>query len=451
MAGEAGGALLEKGLSKALTPGVPKLEPGAEMTAARLAAKGGILTPAKATSSRFFDILENVADVSLFGGGGMSKTLKQAQDIIAGQADDFANSFSKMASKEDAGVLLRDLVNDGMAAFKAQARANYSKIDGIVDSGVSLTKLKDLAKQIKIDLQAGLPSGSPGTKTVVDDVIEKSDVVTFGEASALRSDLLAIGRSTSDLIPGKAQAAAKRMSSILDADMQDAAKTLDPNALAEWQVANKFWKDGKKTFDNSLIKSLMRKEPELVFDAAIKNGRPGTIRRLREISGGGTEWEAVQGQFLSDLLKKSSNEVGELNGVALLKNVNKFGNDALKELFPNAAHRQNIYELAQAMRLTQTKPQDTAMRLATQFAQVGAGIAIYTGDLDPTDEKAIAIFLGPFALSKALTNRAIVKWLTVGVKAPKGTNIGLQAVSKLTAELSKNGLLQTQPVTPPIR
>lgn len=442
---------------KLLKPFARQLEFGAEAAIAEVAGKvsaetgaQAIITPGKATKSNLLDILENVADVALVGGGRVKAVTQAAEEVISNSINTFVTRFASTQGKEDVGFLIQDLVGQGTLAFRAQARSLYGRVDKLTGEAlVSTSELKTAAEGIKSELAAGLKGGSSSTVGIVDDILARPDLIPFAESQILRSDLLAVGRSTTDLIPGKAKGIANRFAGILDRQMEEAARTISGDALDAWRIANRFWKSGAKTFNSQALKAIAKAEPEAVFNIAIRGQRPGSIRRLREVIDDPDVWRSVQGQALNDFLLKSSDEIGNLSGVKLLNQIKRFGTDAFVELFPKGADRARLFELAAALRVAQKKPENTAMRLATQFGQVGVILGAASGFFEPGE--ATMIFLGPFALSRILTSRALTKWLTIGLTANRASKEAATATRNLLAILGKEELIDrviSAPETP---
>lgn len=442
--GEGVGSMLAKGFQKGVKPLVGKLHEGAEATIDRLRGEGGILTPGLATRSHTMDLVENAAGASLVGGGRVLRTQEKAQEIIQQQTQDFVNRFWDKASIVEAGELIQQAVENKLDVFSTAARAHYRKVDELTaGASVNISGLKAQAKQLQMTIAAGLPSGAPGASQMLKDVMKKPDVVSFADAAALRSDLLSIARGGADLIPGKAKGLAKKLAGDMDRAMQAGAKDMSDDALRAWRTANAFWRKGKDQFNSQLLKSIARKDPEMVFQTAIKNARPNSIKQVRKVVGANTdEWKKIQGQWLNDIFTKSTDVEGTLDGKKFLRQIKGMGDDALKELFPAGADRSTLLELGNALRITQGKPDTGGLRLVVQFAQAGAvaGIFMSAGSSDATSAAAMTL-LTPYALSRIITNKTAAKWLSVGLRAPKGSDTAIRATSQLTGWLAREGLL----------
>lgn len=454
-AGTVVGAGLAKGIEAAgtrlLAPFVETVEKGAEKTQ-EILGKAGILTPGKATTSPILATLESAADMSIVGSSKIGKATEQAQTVLTQKVEALVDAFRSQATREEVGELIRQIIESSADAFREAGRAQYKAIDrAFGNTLVDITALKQLATNLAGRSEKGL--GSPEVKRITDAIIERPDAVDWEVAQILRSDLLGVGRNAQELVLGRAKGAASELAGEMDRAMAKAAKELSGDALDTWRAANAFWKEGTETFNSQLIRTVARREPEAVFDAVIRNGKPGTIRSVREILPPG-DWRAVQGQYLDDLVRKSTDETGErLDGVKFLAGLKKMG-DGLDELFPDVATRQGIVDLGLALRLAQKRPSAAAINLgmAGNLASVaGSGYLSFSilqdvrqGNVSATTIAALpaAVALNPRSLGAILTNPLAVKWLTTGLKYPPRSKEGIEAAAKLGGFLIKEGLAE---------
>lgn len=425
----------------------PKVISQAGQDAMRLVGdKGGVVPPGTVSNSRVLQLLQEVADASIFG-GKVSDALKNSEKIITGDIENFAATFAKNGTKEDVGAVIQDSIDNGTAAFRAKAKSYYSKVDQLAGgASVDVTPVQALAGQLKEQFAAGLPGAAPGATAVLDSLMSRNaPALSFGDAQVLRSDLLAITRSSTDLIPARAQKIAGELAATLDRQMETAAAGLSDDALGAWRMANRFYKSGQETFNNKLIKSLANKDPEAVYSAAVKNGKPGTIRRVREIVGA-DDWTQVQGQFLSDLMGKSTDTSGNFAADGALKTLKSFGDDSFKELFPKAEDRQNVTTLLRALNVVQDSPKSGDLRVMMRWTQGGALASLVTGVGSVAPSTIAAVVLTPAVLASVLTNRTAATWLAKGISADGAE--AAAATAKFMGYLGERGLLYPQTPAP---
>lgn len=316
---------------------------------------------------------------------------------------------------------------------------------GAPDRSVAVPQTKEPDQTVRF-------AGEPERKFVLPEQVD--DLVDWQTAQAIRSDLLGIGRNSTELVAGKAKGAAGELAGAMDKAMGSTAQKLSGDALTAWRSANEFWKAGVEEFNSRLVKSLARAEPEAVITAFAKNNRPGSIRRVREIVGP-ESWREVQGQYLADVIGKATDDItgSGLDGVKMLKQFRSMG-DGLREMFPDRAQREQLENLANALRIAQKQTGKKAMVMGVS-ADVGAGVgsAILTyqaasnalqGDQLAAGANlagAVSLALTPKVLGRILTNPTAVQWLTTGLKVPAGAKEGIEAVTKLTTFLTAEGLM----------
>lgn len=449
--GEAGGMALVGGIGKALAPFKNALTPGAGQ-AMKIVNEGGGTTPAdRLVDSNLSSLITNIADAALLGGKDITRVGRKAVDIVQTRIEGFAKGLSGGASREEVGVIIQNAIADGTSAFRSQGAANYRRVDELsVGVAVDITALRKLAQDIRAKIHVGIPS--EGTVKVLDDLIKRNDnVMSFEDASVLRSDLLAIGRSSSDLIPGQAQGVAKRLSGFIDDAMKDGAKKFGdvPGSQgqllqAEWRAANAFWKQGKEVYNNKLIVAMARNDPDAVFEAAIRGQRPVTIRRIRNIitKESPEAWRTIQGRFIDDLILKATGGSDQVvSGTGLLNQLRSFGDEALAEVFTDPGQVTDLKRLFTAMASVQSK--EPGLGLAVQLTQAGllAGIVFPGG---PGLETAVPVLLGPALLGKIIASKLGARWLTTGFKAPPGSEAYINAIRRLGVMIAEFGFLSKE-------
>ena len=481
---EAGFEFLGGGITKVakklLAPFAKRVTPEAEAVLSAFKDKVGpvVLLPAEATDSRILDIFQNVAESSIIGGGKIAD-FKVARDKFFGEfADDLANQFGEQLEPDVLGQLFVDSVNKNKSAFNTASDVLYnnvsekigSKIENVPitreivselldESGNPITrtvtelteqvvspvnipteKLKDFTGPIELifkDLK-GLDA-----KTAGDDLIsfinDLPKTIDFDTAKELRSRLLnRIDEFTIANPKAKAIGKAKRLISIVDESITEALKEQAPEALAEWRIANAFFKNGKKQFDNKFIRSLIRMAEETGIGAeaiAPKLFQPRQVTRVKNIKNAldPKDWQKMKGFFIQHLLQKSTDVDGAIKGAKLLNNLtgkpNSFGLPMLKEIL-NPAQLKEITNLGNALKLTQAKQAEGAGKIFIQLGQFGALISLGAGKFQA---QAAAILFGPPVIAKMLLNPTMAKLLTQGVQLPANSPQAAGLITRLIA------------------
>jgi uncharacterized spore protein YtfJ len=163
-----------------------------------LALKEGQLTPGLQTENRFIDILENITEKSLFGGGSLIKARKGAQTLTNKFVDDYISNYGNV-TRNDYGELLQSTIKNNVDEFKIAARGMYDdltlkskgvKVD-ITDIKKEANKLIDEAKYTK-----GLQKDA---LKVPQTILNLPDQIPFNAANQIRSQFLGITRSSNEL------------------------------------------------------------------------------------------------------------------------------------------------------------------------------------------------------------------------------------------------------------
>ncbi len=469
IAGQKGGELITKFGGKIARPGIEKLEKGAKVAIQSLKEVGEVLTPARAGTGFGIDLVEAVADMAVFGGQVLAKASESATTAAESAIKIFFQTFKKQASKEQIGALLQETLDGGTTTFQEIGRQVFNVID--TQAGNTLVDVrasKLIAKNIVDTSDDVIPAGT--LKTIAASIAKQDDEVPWERAQKMRSQLLGITRQQTDLVAGETSKAVKTMAKSVDTEMALAAKELGGNALEAWRFANAYWKGGKDLFNSTLFKQIVKKDAEAVYDAVIKNGEPGNIRKVREVfefdrifkdgkiikvprKSFKEDWANIQGQFLDDILKNStvsgeviqSVEFGTLapiDGSKLIQAFDRLGEDSLKELFPDAIVRKRFNDLTRTLRLTQRRDKGGRLQMAIAVGQGGALTAVigFGGFDKGTFAKGLAVLFTPRLIAKIFVSKLGNKWLTIGLTAPRGSAEAIEATAKLFTFLGRPDL-----------
>lgn len=387
------------------------------------ALKEGQLTPGLQTENRFIDILENVTEKSLFGGGKLIKARKGAETLTNKFLDDYIANYGAITRK-DYGELLQKTITDNVDLWKTAARGAYKDLDDKlkVVSGGARVDISDLKKTAQRLFDEAKPTErlQGSALKVLKTVLDKDDFVSFQVANSMRSEFLGVTRSTNELISGKAQKNAAELASQITDIFNDVGKSnLSRSVRESYNKAQKLWRDGSEVFNTKLIKKLVRDDPEQVFKTLIKPERPSTVQKVFKAINE-TKDEAVKkdlkdslkGAFLFDLKSESIKKFDTLNGDYLLKNLNKYGDSVLNELF-TPKELANVRGLLRALKVSQKKTvgENIPGAVFIQLSQAGALLGLGTGVFTVP---SIAILLTPKVISNLFTNPKIVKLLKEG-------------------------------------
>ena len=274
-------------------------------------------------------------------------------------------------------------------------------------------------------------------------------IVSFETAQDIRSGLLDILRKgESKLTPDpKAVGIVKRLTPQVDRAMETAARGISPQAEQLWRKANTFYKQGKSTFQNKMIKKLMRTlpdNPEVVSKSVFRPNATKSILRVRRAAGQ-KAFEEIKGAWIEQLVRESATidpsaiaGIGETAGNKMLRKFNGLGQTALDAAFTKV-EQQSVRDAARILGIVQARTGGHSGAL--RFVQGSALAGIIASPFVPneTASRSIGItggviLLGPAVLGKLMVKPTFAKLLSEGLKTPVGTQKGVA----LTARLVRN-------------
>ena len=138
---------------------------------------------------------------------------------------------------------------------RAKAAVSLENVDSqiVVEPDNSAAEKKELAELVRTTV-----NGLPERKLL--------DILRKGE-SKLTPDPKAVG-------------IVRRITPQIDKAMETAARNISPQAEQLWRKANTFWKQGKSTFQNKMIRKLMRTLPDNPEVLAVRLSVPGNPMQL---------------------------------------------------------------------------------------------------------------------------------------------------------------------------
>lgn len=452
--GEAGGRLVIKGLS----PFAKRIPAATKKAANYIRRFGGKLTPAQMTETRILDVLENVTESSLFGGGRIHAFKQSQREMIENIASDIAERFGARATIEEAGTLIQKTIMGNKKAFNVVARRLYEKVDKLANIQIPIKSLKSQAKTI---LKKIVPIEETTQKTLIPSLKNRTtakllrdfanlpDEVPFSYLQQWRSDLLQVGYGSSDLIPGKTQGIAKHLAKQIDNAFNNADSKLSGEGLQAFRKANAFWKKGKEIFNNSFIKTIVNKDPELISKSIFRRGAIQPIKKIKRMVNERT-WRRLRGTYLNDLIfKQGLDSSGQISGKRIDVALRNMEESTLKEIF-NPNELKELRHFVNATKLIQEKATGLGGGMLIQLTQAGAIMAPIMAPDRALTMGAAGILLGPAAMARIFTSDMGIKWLTQGLVTKATTKQGITLASRILALAGKEYLVeQQQPYIPP--
>lgn len=428
------------------------------------AAKDGKLTPALLQEGQTIDILENVADLSLVGGGSIRSAREGAESIATSGIEDFATRYKNFAGEDELGLLLQQTLAGSQKAFKATSNSKYKALDQALTkagnpNAVDITTLKKWAKGELENIGAKSESGA--LVTFLRGIDAEKNFVNFKKANNLRSDYLEITRALAE--PGlgkKKQRLAAVAAKYIDESMTKAK--LPDEVLDKYRSANNFYKKGAKVYNDDLFKTIMDKDPEIVYKSIVPQAadRPTLVNKTFEIIDDIKDpivktnlKNKLKGEFLEDILTRSSTQSDQfgrqINGTKfddLLKIKKKKTFDA----FFSKSEIKNLKDFSNALKFSQgriRKRGGTPGAIFIQMKQSGAVMQLAAGGTAGvlgSPGIAAGIILTPAALAKMMTNDKVIKFLTTGFKYNQNQTIAGRSFRQAIAAMASNGIISNE-------
>ncbi len=481
VAGEGAGQLIGKGITK-LVGRNKKLLEGAEDAVKTIeeqktkilanpksysqevkdAVKVGQLTPALLQKGQTIDILENVSESSLFGGGSLRYAKEGANTVAQSGLDDFLKIYKIKAGDGALGQLFQKTLTKDLQAFKSIANTKYKAVDDALSTDnfannfqVDLTNLKTFAAEELKNL--GLKGQSSNLKTFLTDILNEPNYTTFKRANILRGDFLEQSRAFTTETLGKKKG---RLSAIASQEITDAMdNSVVPNRVKGLlKDANKHYREGADVFNDTLFKKIIDNDPDLVYKSIVAAGdRPNLVektfeildKRIKDVGERTLLKNKIKGEFLDDLMTKSqrsNDQFGiELDAEKLFKNFAK-KEDTFKAMFSTAEINnfkkfQNALKFAQGRKsktgglpggmMIQMKQSGALIQLASAASAYGTGM---TG-------VSAGILIAPAVIARAFTTPKIIKALTLGIRYQDNPSLSRRYFLQSMTYMAQDGLI----------
>ena len=425
------------------------------------AAKSGELTPALLQSGQIIDILENVAESSIIGGGKIRYAKEGANTVAQTGIDNFIKQYKLIAGDGELGVLFQKVLTNDISAFKAAAKAKYKKVDQALSSKkfannfqVDLSDLKKFAKEELANI--GFKKQSAGVKKFLEDILAENNYITFSRANILRGDALEITRDfTTEVLGKKKSRAAAIFADKITEAMEDSPV---PESVKKLLLdANDHYREGAKVFNDTLFKKIINSDPDLVYKAIIAAGdRPTLVKRTFDILDKRIKDPAekallknkIRGEFLEDMLSRSqveNNQFGvEVDAGKLFKNYTQ-KKKTFETMF-SKEERSNFNKFLNALRFAQGRKSKAGglpggmmiqMKQSGAILELGGLLGVGTGFTGA----GATFLLGPAVIAKAFTTPKIIKSLTLGFQYSDNPKLARRYVLQSLTYMAADGLI----------
>ena len=456
-----GGQAIIKGGEKLLSKIPLEVEAGAKEAQELLQPHGGTLTAGEALKTNAFNKAESIVEQAFFA-GKLKETKQINKQIITDLTEKYVASLKSEGIEASAEALKQSVIKES-EIFKKAGTALYKQVDEltpptfstvpkkgsggllfekrITKGGVDLSNLKAQAASLK---KVNNKSLTPSSKlnSVLDKILKKDDVVSFKDAHGLRSDMLSITRSLDDPAPNRTAGSLRSLAKKIDKSMENTAKRFGGDVLKRWRVANKFWQEGKVTFNSSLVKKLVNSlEPDKVAGTLIQANSPLRIKLIKKAAGQ-KKWNLIKDEFIKKVFSNPANQTKEglINFTNVDKQLRRLGAATLDEAGVTPAA---LKKLIRVGKLTEKQGVQAAGKFALTIGQVTSlGRVAFLG-FSPFD---LVVIFGPQQIAKIVTNPRIVNALIKGQKISPKLSISKRnemmttAIARMSALLTKEGI-----------
>lgn len=447
-----------------------------------------LISPAKATESRFLDIAENAVEASMFGGQSIREMRILAEEAIDKQILKFTEQIVDVDRKPAIIELMKRASQNRLDLHRVFRQKAYDRVDllnkfetkivkkkigqeasGTFDEtgrpvmidkftdevvftkgGVDITDVK--ARILKESSSEGVdpanPLGSGPLVSMNESIQLLPNKITFGAARKLKTQINQGAFKGTEIITESDKGVQKVLAVMVEGDMEKSSLKLSPSAFKVYQKASRIAALGRERFNSMMMKAVLEstKETKTIYNMFVKDGGAKTIREARNTVRRDPEiWPKVQGEFIADVLDKATDETGFIKGKVMTGLVKKFdtsGTGALQELFPKfvKGSRERIDFFKKVGRIKDTiirRQPDATGRLAFQFGQIAAISGAARGVVRT---ESLFILLAPLGLAKVFKSPRAVKFLTEGYHIGGKTGIGISAAAKFSSILLAEGI-----------
>ncbi len=469
-AGEGMGRAFFAGAAKVAAPFAEKVTPAVKSVAEKFSSKvGGRMLPGQMAESEALKTAESVAQSGIGAGGIMERFLKkQAGDVDAlGKAvvDEFAPAI--VEGEAAVGSLLLDTIKKGGKAHSQAATKLFEQLDAMAGGTVTSMKaggpvagtLVDLgpAKKVASEIAGKFRRiGDVGKSDSAGSILSKFENigqgVSFMDAHALRSQLAADSRELAKKGESAAKAITDKLVTTIDDQMEAAAKDVGGDVYNFWRKANAFVKEGKESFNNSLLANLINRNKQTPSSLGEELFRSGNLEEVitaqraihtasRATKGAIDEkatWDTISQGYYKALIEDVSKS-GTLDAKILTTKLNSPKTRRTLEAAFSKEQYGAIKDFAEVARRTQDNPgRSMVVKIVQSGIVVGATTAALNTEFQKTSAGVGVVFgLGPIGIAWALTNPRTAKWLTTGLSMPSGSKMAAGLISRLMGEAIK--------------
>jgi len=472
-----GGNLALKSLGKLFHLVRPKAVDDISRLSMKLEEKGGQFTASQRTDSWIVHQLDSLTRGSLTGSGDMKKADVRNANALKLIESELSTKVAKNATQHlsdtEVGNLFLNTLAGGKDAHKVVVGEMYSGLDDLVPTTVTQRQVAEEVPTGGINPATGgnlmeeikWQGVDPDSKQLIEQTFKQDETLSFGNAQALRSNLLDAQR-TLEKVTGKTKASGKLNIAVneLTKAMDMAALQQSPETLAKYKKIKKLARDGFEVFNEKFISDLItanKTNPERIGEYIFRTGNVEEIMKAKravrlsaKYTGQSSDavWNQMQKGYLDTLLRRSSTTsnlsasattesvVGEgldVSGSKLIKEFTDPKKARTLEAVFGKKTRDEILDFALTAERVQRRPEG-GLGMLIQLTQGSAILAVAGGAFDPS--VAGTTLITPLVLAKMMTSKGGAKMLATALKTPEGSKaaslIGIK-LAKLVADATK--------------
>lgn len=406
-----------------------------------------------AIGGRTLQMIEMGLNNTPFGGGVIDDAKQVTQDVLADRVGELAGRYRnptgaplQPASRLDAGSDIMRAGRDAVDAFSVESKRLYDELDNVLPQGVNTPIGLNNTQGALGDILSSFPSApelgqalQPKMFETYAAALDGVGSLTWQEIKAFRT---AVGGMIGDPVArGDTQLAdIKRLYGALSDDMAAAAEAAGPDALAAFQKANAYFRNGVASIEGALADIAdPSASPTSVWRSIKQLGTEGTasesLRSLAVIRRkvAPEAWDTYASALLNDLgnaTPGAQDVTGEVFSVnTFLTNWNKMSPEARSIIFDGTRYAdldaslqsltRVIGALKDAGRLSNTSNTALSVNMGRILNTLGVGVGGATGAALSGDLAGFAggiagmggVVLLPREAAKLFTNPRFVSWL----------------------------------------
>ena len=427
LAGEGVGRMLMATGRLALAPMKHAMTPEKEALAKEAADLGVSLSPSQVTQGKLTTRLQGMLD-QMFGSEAAQKNgaafLKEMDRLKGGVAD-----------RGTAGTALIDDIVSSRKALSDKYKALYAEVDEMTGGSpfIPTMKLKESAQAIYDDTLDAAGNVIPAMKEQANAAakfLNLPDKVTVSQMNSLKEGL---DMASDSLTPTIGNRTAAILNKGLKNSYEDVANYAEKDTVAQSllvKVRESYAKD-IAVFDDAVARKIVKDpkkgltmEPSKVIDVIMRKRSPDVARRMMAFASPDSK-RMLRSVAVDEILSKYMTPTGDplammFNGVALKKSLESYGDETLTAIL-GADTVKSLHRLSDVT------------RTATNTMGASGGLVVAAKMLAPLSNLG---FLAKMrVLNRLMRTPKMLKWLTVGLQAPK-TRAGSAALTRLSTMLT---------------